>query len=319
MPTRAPEPATQLPIRTVSRLTGLSTDTLRVWERRYGFPKPVRAASGLRLFSDEDLRRLTLVVRALRWGYRPSEVVHKSAPEIERLLARPLDAEIDATADAPHVATLFAALMHDDLQAVSNGLRSAAATFGVKPFITKVAAPLLERVGAAWERGELQVRHEHFLTELLISRIRQLVAELEGQASGPLVLLTTLPGERHTLGLQLAMLYLAAEGVASRSLGADTPLQDIVAAAQSVGATVVGITLPQASNPGESLRQVRWLLTRLPSETEIWLGGSPARTVHSPHPRIRTVIDWPHLEREVQRLRDSAGRQAPAKAKSRGK
>ncbi len=303
MPQPSVATAAQLPIRTVSRLTGLSPDTLRVWERRYGFPKPVRGASGLRLFTDDDLRRLTLVVRALRWGYRPSEVVHKTAQEIEQLLARPLHTEADAASEAPHVATIFAALKHDDLQAVTNGLRGAAANFGLKGFVTRVASPLLERVGDAWQRGELQVRHEHFLSELLTSRVRQLAGELESQASGPLVLLTTFPGERHTLGLQLALAYLAAEGTVTRLLGADTPLVDIAAAAQAINADVVGVSLPPTTSAGEALRHTRWLLPRLPVHTEVWLGGSTARAVLSPHRRVRVVVDWAHLERELARLR----------------
>jgi len=312
MPEHAPESQPpQLPIRTVSRLTGLSADTLRVWERRYGFPKPVRGASGVRLFTDDDLRRLTLVVRALRWGYRPGEVVHKSASEIENLLSRPLYAQADADAEAPHVRTILAALKQDDLQAVTNGLRSAAANFGVKAFVIRVASPLLERVGEAWQRGELQVRHEHFLSEILTSRVRQLVAEFDGHASGPVVLLTTLPGEQHTLGLQLALLYLAVEGAVPRLLGAETPLPEIAAAAHAVNARVVGVSMSQSSSASEGLRHARWLLPRLPVDTELWLGGSVARSIQSPHPRIRTVVDWPHLERELQRLRETPDESAP--------
>jgi DNA-binding transcriptional regulator YiaG len=42
----------ELPIAAVERDTGLSKDTLRVWERRYGFPQPARDGAGERLYPD---------------------------------------------------------------------------------------------------------------------------------------------------------------------------------------------------------------------------------------------------------------------------
>ena len=42
-------------IRAVAELTGVSTATLRAWERRYGVPTPSRTASAYRLYGDEDV------------------------------------------------------------------------------------------------------------------------------------------------------------------------------------------------------------------------------------------------------------------------
>jgi DNA-binding transcriptional MerR regulator len=39
----------------VERMTGIPASTLRSWERRYGWPRPFRAVSGQRLYSDHDL------------------------------------------------------------------------------------------------------------------------------------------------------------------------------------------------------------------------------------------------------------------------
>ena len=47
-----------LSIAAVERDTGLSKDTLRVWERRYGFPSPERDAAGDRLYPPAQVARL---------------------------------------------------------------------------------------------------------------------------------------------------------------------------------------------------------------------------------------------------------------------
>ena len=61
--------------------TGLSSDVVRVWERRYGFPMPVRLPSGHRRYRTEDLHRLRLIAEAVASGHRPSTAVRSSSFE----------------------------------------------------------------------------------------------------------------------------------------------------------------------------------------------------------------------------------------------
>ena len=57
-----------LPIASVERETGLSKDTLRMWERRYGFPTPERDANGERLYAPLQVRRLSQIKRLMTAG-----------------------------------------------------------------------------------------------------------------------------------------------------------------------------------------------------------------------------------------------------------
>jgi DNA-binding transcriptional MerR regulator len=56
------------PIRAVAKLTGLSIDTLRAWERRYAAVEPQRDDRG-RLYSETDVRRLHLLRAAVERGH----------------------------------------------------------------------------------------------------------------------------------------------------------------------------------------------------------------------------------------------------------
>lgn len=69
----------------VSRLTGVAPDTLRVWERRYGTVTPTRSTSGTRLYSQEDIGRLTLIKRLVDSGDAISAVANLT---LEQLTAR---------------------------------------------------------------------------------------------------------------------------------------------------------------------------------------------------------------------------------------
>jgi len=108
---------------------------------------------------------------------------------------------------------------------VSSLLR-ASARLGPLPFLETMVAPLLREVGEAWEKGRLRVRHEHFVAERLGDLLRSLRLPLEERAGGPLVVLATLPGEAHGLGLQMAALVVAFAGCRVLYLGTETPVPE---------------------------------------------------------------------------------------------
>lgn len=69
----------------VARLTGVSPDTLRVWERRYQVITPQRSPSGTRLYSQQDVTRLQLIKQLVDAGQAISTV---AALSLEQLLGR---------------------------------------------------------------------------------------------------------------------------------------------------------------------------------------------------------------------------------------
>ncbi|MEJ2371964.1 MAG: MerR family transcriptional regulator, partial [Gemmatimonadales bacterium] len=74
--------AMRFPIGVVARRTGLSKDVLRVWESRYGVVRPVRSDSGRRLYSEEDVERLSLLRAATSVGWSISEVADRTMDEL---------------------------------------------------------------------------------------------------------------------------------------------------------------------------------------------------------------------------------------------
>ena len=95
----------------------------------------------------------------------------------------------------------------------------------------------------------------------------------EVRADGsPRVLLTTFPGEQHGLGLLMAEALLTLEGASCMNLGCQTPLPDIVAAAQAHCADVVALGFSLVSPPGASLDHLAELRERLTGPVEIWAG-----------------------------------------------
>ena len=74
-----------MPIAPVERETGLPKDTLRVWERRYGFPQPDRDASGDRLYPEAQVAQLRVVKRLMDRGLRPGRLLKLDAAALQAL------------------------------------------------------------------------------------------------------------------------------------------------------------------------------------------------------------------------------------------
>lgn len=295
-------------IRVVVNRTGVAADTLRVWERRYGFPKPERRPGGSRIYSEDDIARLLLVQRALGAGYRPSEVVPLPRAELERITTRERPAEIaPAEGGVVAVETIADALAKDDIERVRVLLRTGALTLGPRRFVTDLAHPLAVRVGDLWEAGTLEVRHEHLATALLTTQLRMLLAALDDASRAPTVLLATLPGEAHAMALDMVAVVLAAGGASSRMLGADSPPAEILAAAEALEADAIGISISLAADRAAVEKNVRALVRGLEAKisptTELWIGGAGGGRIDVEGPRIRRVESWGALEGALEALR----------------
>ncbi|MBX3225236.1 MAG: MerR family transcriptional regulator [Labilithrix sp.] len=302
-------------IRVVASQTGIPAETLRVWERRYGFPKPGRRPGGGRLYDPADVARLRLIAHAREAGFRPGDVMALSDREIARLLERGAGATL-ATAPASEardaatspiastIETLIEHLAREDVDRVSSELRSLAIALGPRAFVTDVAHPLAVRVGDAWEAGRLEVRHEHLATALLSARLHVLSVAFEDSRVPPVVVLATLPGEAHVLGLEMVRVYLGARGATPRHLGGDTPPDEIARAARALGADVVGVSVSAARDPAATRRAVEQLRRALAgTEIELWIGGAGASRVAEQDDRVRVTTSWNDVDRALAAVR----------------
>ena len=248
--------------------TGLSADLIRVWERRYGFPQPVRLPSGHRRYRREDLHQLRLMAEAVAQGHRPGTVVRATEVELRKLLL-PLE--------SPTVETLFVAVAAMDTDCIRRLLKEALAQLGWKAFLQQVVSPLLDRVGMAWADGSIGIHHEHLVTEVLEDGLRELRLEFRVAPPGQgLVLLCTLPGERHRLGLLMAALAYEAQGVRTELLGVDLPVASIAAAARALKVACVAVSLSIQSSGEPTRRLLMDLKERLPAGCRLLIGGQGA-------------------------------------------
>lgn len=259
-------------IAAVERDTGLSKDTLRIWERRYGFPQPLRDAQGERAYPPEQVEKLRLLKRLMDRGLRPGKLMALDAQALRALGQEPAAAE---GAGSGLDAGYRDLLKEHDGAGLRRHLQQALLALGLERFVGEHVAPLNVAVGEAWMRGEISVAQEHLYTEALQQVLRQAIGSLpEPPPASPRVLLATLPQEPHGLGLLMVEALLGLRGWRCISLGVKVPVDEVVLAAQQTGAQVVALSF-SGSFPGpQALASLAELRRRLPPAAALWAGGS---------------------------------------------
>ena len=270
--------AARLPVGAAERETGLSRDILRAWERRYGFPQPQRDDRGQRVYSHDQIEQLRRLRRLVAAGQRPGRLVG--------LPVEVLDAKLEALGlgAAPEDGALLQDMLHELRGRGGAGLvqwlRQALARDGLGDFVVRVVAPLNDAVGQAWMRGDIQVFEEHLYTEAVQGVLRVALQPFQADAprQRPRVLLTTVPGEEHSLGLLMAEAMLTLAGARCIALGTQTPVSDIAAAVRAQDADIVGLSFTGCLAAGRVDSALLDLRALLPDAVELWVGGSAMRS-----------------------------------------
>jgi len=277
------QPEALLTIAAVERDVGLSKDVLRVWERRYGFPSPERDAHGERLYPITQVERLREIRRLMDQGLRPGRLLTLTPKELGQLSASRRPTALAASADDTPGAlqSLVNLIRRHDMTGFLQALNQRLARQGLQQFVQDTIAPMTALIGAAWERGELQVYEEHLFTELAERVLRQAITAVPGGPS-PRVLLTTVPNEQHAMGLLMVEATLALEGAHCISLGTQMPLLDITRAAVAHRADIVALSFSTVMAPRQVGVVLGQLRAALPATIALWAGGSGVGKVTAP-------------------------------------
>ncbi len=264
------EAAGKYSIGAVARLTGVTTETLRAWERRYGLVSPGRDERG-RAYSEADVHKLRTLRELVLRGHSIGRLAPLDLEQLERLLREPVSAE-GPRGRAVDFEPLREALAQFDPVSLDRELGRAATLLSPRDFALEVAVPFLREIGAGWQSGKGSVAHEH-LASAAVRTVLGNVARLAGSSGRAKVVLAAPSGERHEFGLLSAALLSSALGAAPLYPGGDLPAGDIALAASRTGAVVVVLSATGAASAEQVLAGIERLAGLLAPGTELWAGG----------------------------------------------
>ena len=279
-----------LNISAVERETGLSKDVLRMWERRYGFPKPGRDDNGERQYAPADVGKLRAMKRLMDIGVRPGKIVKLALTELNAMADARTPTRQDPLAPALE-RDVLALLKAHDATSLQHTLANLMMRQGLQRFVLDTITPLNRAIGDAWMRGELQIFEEHLYTEQLQVALRAAINAFPRQNGMPRVLLTTFPAELHGIGLLMVEAMMVPEGVHCISLGPQTPLEDIRRAALAHKVQIVALSFSAAFPLRQATDGLATLRRQLPSQVSLWAGGEMTRRVRKTIPGIVLIPD----------------------------
>lgn len=290
LPEKAAEPTFALG--SVARLTGLSPELLRAWERRHRAVQPNRTPGGSRRYRAADLERLRLLKAAVDAGHRIGALAALSDEELERLGRA-------APAPTPHTPLddILAALAEFDAAEAQRLLALQLSALGAMRFAREIALPLAREIGQRWADGRIGIGCEHLATALLRSLLGAALQPGVHALRGERVVFATLEGERHELGLLMAALAAMGAGANPLYLGPDVPPDELAQVAARSGAAALALSLVNPPTP-ELMRALAALRAALPAGVELWIGGAGAKQTAPPE-GVEHIASLEQLEQRV--------------------
>ncbi|MGD9356798.1 MAG: MerR family transcriptional regulator [Chromatiales bacterium] len=282
-------------ISNVERDTGIAKDTLRIWERRYGFPSPERNNKGERLYPDEQVKRLITIRKLLDHGMRPNKVVTLDTAKLEALASNYLGACLESEIPADLEALLIA-VRACDLDRLEELLHRQLALRGLEACVTEVISPLMEWIGDLWAADRMEIYEEHLLTRQVYRFLDLAISRTNLENRSKPVILATLPGEQHGIGLLMTEAMLLTRGIPSLNLGTQIPIPQIVLVAGKAEARAVGLSF-SASFPQRKIRPLlRELLEATPESLELLVGGAGILQIKRAPERTRLIRSFDELQ-----------------------
>ena len=288
-----------LSIAEVERQTGIRPATLRMWEKRYGFPQPLRDRFGDRVYPQSQVERLQAARHLIDQGARPGKIFSRDAGAGGPAVIAP------SAATGAQYQPLLALLRAYRLPELHTHFQYRLLNLGLRRFVIDFIAPLTEEVGLAWGRGELPVRCEHLYTQLVISILQAKQATVRSAGDGgPKVLLATLTGEAHALGIMMAEAVLVTHEVDCLQLGSEVPPLEVAAAAREAEADIVAVSFSAYFPRKSALPVIRSLRTALPPAAMLWVGGGGAPEAAQLLPGVSVLESLAAIEPALARWRD---------------
>ncbi len=273
-------------IGTVSKRSGVKSDLVRAWERRYQAVTPTRTAGGHRVYTDQDIARLKLLNQATGHGHSISQIAQFSLDELKKLLQQE-----DEYSNISHIALItgdkkfltedyiekcYVTVLAFDAKGLESHFENAIVELGTQAFIENLLTPLLTRIGERWKTGELRPIHEHMTSSVIRSLTYILRNNNPCPDNAPRMIVSTPIGQLHELGALLAAIMAELNGWQVTYLGANLPAEEIAAAVKYTHAKAVTISISFSADDHVVPKEIRRLRKLIGSDVALIVGGRSA-------------------------------------------
>lgn len=268
-------------IKVAARRCGLTTHVIRVWEKRYDAVSPDRTDTNRRLYSEEEIERLTLLRIATQVGHSIGNIARLPTEKLRELAAQSVHPPgltnegisistrdtVDAALKA--IRTLNAATLEEIFA-------RAALTHGPHGLLENVIAPLAVKVGDLWRDGVVTAAHEHFASAVIRNFLVRNSKPYALNGSTPTIVVGTPAGQLHEIGAVMAAAAANDMGWRVIYLGTSLPAVEIAGAVTQHQAKAVALSIVFPGDDPNLPGELEHLRRLAPPATRIIAGGRAA-------------------------------------------
>lgn len=212
-------------IKDLENLSGIKAHTIRIWEQRYSFIKPLRSDTNIRHYNNDELKTILNVALLNKFGFKISQIDRMTELDMkEKILSL---SQIEAQQERI-INQMIQHMVDLNMDAFESILDHCIVQKGIENTIIQVIFLFLERIGILWHTRHINPAHEHLVSNIIR---RKLIVGIDkivvNNYAGKTALLFLPEGEYHEIGLLFVYFLLKSKSVKVSYLGANISTDDV--------------------------------------------------------------------------------------------
>lgn len=291
----------QYSIKDLEKLSGIQAHTIRIWEKRYRLVTPQRTDTNIRVYSDEDLKRLLNVAVLNHNGLKISKIARLNDVEIKDKIINLSSDLSDSSGQIDSLVVSMVELNENKFEAILSSLID---QIGFEETFVKIVYPFLNKIGVLWQTGNINPSQEHFASNIIKRKLFVAIDQLSLNISASAKFIFFLPeGEFHELGLLFYTYILKKNGLFPIYLGQSVPFEDLVAVQNSYSAEYI-FTLLTTSLQDISYTEYLNTLSKTFKKQRIFIAGEQTTRMEFKKTSNITRVKSPeHLKEILKKLK----------------
>lgn len=212
-------------IKDLENLSGIKAHTIRIWEQRYSFLKPNRTGTNIRVYSNDELKKLLNVALLNKFGFKISHIDKMNDGEINQKV---LSLNQQEAMQDRIINLLIQSMVDLDVESFESVLDDFIKAKGIEKTISQIIFPFLEKIGILWLTNHIIPAQEHLVSNIIRQKLIVGIENVRSTIKTNKSVLLFLPEtEYHELSLLFMNYMLKSRGVNTIYLGCSIPLRDV--------------------------------------------------------------------------------------------
>lgn len=274
-------------IKDLENLTGIKAHTIRIWEVRYNLLNPLRTATNIRQYSEEDLKKILNINLLYGNGYKISKIANLSETEMIHKASELIALnQKDTPIEIKNLMEAILKMNTDKMQLILNDVFNKR---GIINLYEEVVTPVLIRIGELWQLSTINIAQEHIFSNALREFIITISNGLTKPRVGKKVMLCLPEREEHELPLLFYQYLLRDKGWECFYLGQRVPFADIQKSYYKIEPDMVIASMIQSTTPKQFSYSLDKILSAVPPE-KLCLSGCNTIAYYDQIPKAVSTI-----------------------------